>query len=340
MSETNRTVRLRITGSNSLKTLNYDYFYRAEHDADLQQWLKSIAPQVETQSNPTRHGHFAGWLEALFSLPECITQSTTLNAERITANVDAGNDQNNIQQALMKLAPWRKGPFDIAGIFVDSEWRSNLKWDRIKDHISPLTDRNVLDVGCGNGYYGYRMLGAGAKCVVGVDPGELFCTQFAAINHYVKAKNLAVLPLTGEMIFDNPYLFDTVFSMGVLSHRRDPQDHLAGLFSCLRSGGELVLETLVIESDDTKVLIPPDRYANMRNVWKLPSVPHLMAQLNDTGFSRIRCVDVCKTTTEEQRSTSWMPSYSLENGLNPKDHSLTVEGHPAPVRCVLVARKP
>lgn len=324
-----------------MKTLNYDHFYSADHDTDLEQWLRSIAPQIETQSNPARHGHFAIWLEALYSLPDCNTHDTNLNTERVTANIDAGDKQKNaIKTALMKLAPWRKGPFDIAGIFIDSEWRSFMKWNRIIDHISPLTDRKVLDVGCGNGYYGYRMLGAGAKCVVGVDPGELFCTQFAAINHFIKEEQLAVLPLTGEMIFANPYPFDTVFSMGVLSHRREPQDHLAGLFSCLRTGGELVLETLVIESDDAEVLIPQDRYANMRNVWKLPSVPHLSAQLTDAGFCEIRCVDVCKTTTDEQRSTDWMSSYSLENGLDPNDHSRTLEGHPAPVRCVLVAQKP
>ena len=323
-------------------TLNYEYFYQGNHDPELTEWLNSISPLVEAQSDPSRHGHFPSWLCALHSLPSCATRSTDLNNNRVAAITDAtGSDQQElIHTALMKLTPWRKGPFEIDTLFIDSEWRSYLKWDRIKDHISPLANRNVLDVGCGNGYYGYRMIGVGAKTVVGVDPGELFCTQFAAINHFVKETRLAVLPLTGEMVFDNPWLFDTVFSMGVASHRRNPKEHFAGLLSCLRSGGELVLETLVIESEVSETLIPQDRYANMRNVWQLPSVVNLIEQLCDAGFKAVRCVDVCKTTINEQRATPWMPSYSLQNALDPGDPSRTVEGHPAPVRCVVIAQKP
>lgn len=324
-----------------MNTLNYDYFYQADHNPELVTWLHSLSSVIDEQSNPARHGHFPGWLEALHSLPIYTADNINLNADKVTAESnDFDATQQQVESTLMTLTPWRKGPFQIDNIFIDSEWRSYLKWDRIKGHLTPLSGRTVLDVGCGNGYYGYRMLGAGAKTVVGVDPGELFCTQFAAINHFVKARQLAVLPLTGEMVFDNPYSFDTVFSMGVVSHRREPQEHLLGLYSCLRSGGELVLETLVIEGKEAISLEPDDRYANMRNVWKLPTVPLLIQQVTDAGFTQVRCVDICQTTTEEQRSTAWMPSFSLENGLDPGNHSLTKEGYPAPVRCVIIACKP
>jgi len=325
-----------------LTPLSYDHFYRGDHDPELQAWLHAIAPLIHAQSNPARHGHFPKWLEALESLPACTTRSKNFNKDRVTTTTNATNkdQQELIRNNLMKLSPWRKGPFEIDGLFIDSEWRSYLKWDRIKNHISPLTDRNVLDVGCGNGYYCYRMLGAGAKTVVGIDPGELFCTQFAAINHFIKETQVTVLPLSGEMVFENPWLFDTIFSMGVVSHRREPMEHLAGLFTCLRSGGELVLETLVIESEGSETLIPEDRYANMRNVWQLPSVLRLIEQLNEAGFDESRCVDICRTTTDEQRATPWMPSYSLENALDPGDSARTIEGHPAPVRCVVIAKKP
>ncbi len=323
-----------------MKTLDYQNFYQADHDADLKIWLNSIAPIVGAQSSPERHGHFGKWLNALYSLPQYSANSIELNKDTVTAVSGGNKDETAIKSALMELVPWRKGPFQIDDIFIDSEWRSNLKWNRIKDHISPLTGRNVLDVGCGNGYYGYRMLGAGAKTVVGVDPGELFCTQFAAINHFIKATRFTVLPLTGEMVFDHPYLFDTVFSMGVISHRREPQQHLKGLLSCLRAGGELVLETLVLQSNDSVALIPEDRYANMRNVWQLPSVSLLEEFLLQAGFCDIKCIDLCKTTSEEQRSTEWMPSYSLANALDPDDKTKTVEGYPAPIRCVFIARKP
>ena len=324
-----------------MKTLDYEYFYRAKHNPALSKWLESIAPVVESQSSPSRHGHFPGWLEALHSLPPCTSATTCLDADVVSAKSNTLSEhKQQIKTALLQLSPWRKGPFQVEDIFVDTEWQSFLKWNRIAKQISPLKGRTILDVGCGNGYYAYRMLGAGAKTVVGVDPGELFCTQFAAINHFVKTDTAAVLPLTGEMVFEQPYLFDTVFSLGVLSHRRNPDEHLNGLLMCLKPGGELVLETLVIDSKDIEQLIPEDRYANMRNVWKLPNVAHLIKQLELAGFQSVRCVDVTRTTTKEQRPTEWMPSYSLENALNPADQSLTVEGYPAPTRAVIIAIKP
>lgn len=323
-----------------MKTLNYSNFLQADHDPALRLWLQSLEDIIEKQSSPKRHGHFPKWLEALHSLPRYTANSIELNKDIVSVDSTNNTDDAQIRSTLMALTPWRKGPFQINDIFIDSEWRSNLKWSRIEKHITPLTNGNVLDVGCGNGYYGYRMLGAGAKTVVGVDPGELFCTQFAAINHFIKTSRFNVLPLTGEMVFDDPFLFDTVFSMGVVSHRREPLEHLTGLLSCLKPGGELVLETLVIESSKAASLVPEDRYANMRNIWVLPSVGLLKDMLSQTGFRDINCIDLCRTSIEEQRSTAWMPSFSLENGLDPKDATKTVEGYPAPTRCVLIARKP
>jgi len=172
-----------------LKTISYDYFYNTNHDPALLSWLESLTDVFKKQSDPSRHGHFPGWLNALHSLPTSESTTRQLNTDVIktsSRNCPA-EQQRQIKDALMQLCPWRKGPFQIEDIFVDSEWKSNLKWNRIAKHISSLKDRTVLDVGCGNGYYGYRMLGEGAKTVVGVDPGELFCTQFAAINHFMKA---------------------------------------------------------------------------------------------------------------------------------------------------------
>ena len=114
---------------------------------------------------------------------------------------------------------------------------------------------------------------------------------------------------------------------------------MLALKDCLVKGGELVLETLVIEGDQQQVLVPEDRYAQMRNVWFLPSVPALELWLRRAGFSDVRCVDVSVTTVEEQRGTEWMKYQSLSDFLDPEDHSKTIEGLPAPMRAVIVARK-
>ncbi|KAG1707730.1 tRNA U34 carboxymethyltransferase [Nymphon striatum] len=123
--------------------------------------------------------------------------------------------------------------------------------------------------------------------------------------------------------------------MGVLYHRPSPIHHLQELKSFLRSGGELVLETLILEGEGTEVLIPEDRYAKMRNVWFIPTTAVLVRMLERVGFINIRVVDVNKTSVEEQRSTEWMTYESLPDFLDPEDSNKTIEGDAAPVRAVV-----
>jgi tRNA (mo5U34)-methyltransferase len=235
------------------------------------------------------------------------------------------------------MHPWRKGPFDIFGVHIDTEWHSDWKWSRIKNHIAPLDGRMILDVGCGSGYHIWRMLGAGADLVIGIDPTPLFSLHFATVKRYQPDANAFILPVGIDDMPAGMACFDSIFSMGILYHRRSPLDHLIQLKELLRPGGELVLETLVIEGDRESCLIPDGRYAKMRNVWFVPSVKMLEIWLKRAGFTNIRCVDVNMTTIEEQRSTEWMEFESLPDFLDPNDHSRTVEGHPAPRRATMIA---
>jgi len=98
------------------------------------------------------------------------------------------------------------------------------------------------------------------------------------------------------------------------------------------------LETLVVEGNDSAMIIPEDRYAKMRNVWFIPSTQTLRRMLARAGFSEISIVDVTATTTTEQRSTKWMTFESLANFLDPADSSRTIEGYPAPIRAIAIAR--
>jgi len=201
-------------------------------------------------------------------------------------------------------------------------------------------------VGCGNGYHCWRMAGEGAELVIGIDPTQLFLMQFLAVKHFVSSADKSAdvsdrvhfLPLGIEQVPRGLHAFDTVFSMGVLYHRRSPIDHLQELKAALRPGGELVLETLVVEGNEQQLLIPKNRYAKMRNVWFIPSVLMLELWLMRAGFTDIRTVDVTTTSTEEQRSTDWMRFESLADFLDPADTSLTVEGYPAPCRAIVLAR--
>jgi tRNA (mo5U34)-methyltransferase len=146
-----------------------------------------------------------------------------------------------------------------------------------------------------------------------------------------------VLPLGIEDVPESPGAFDTVFSMGVLYHRKSPIEHIEHLKSFLNPGGELVLETLIADGPEGYSLTPPGRYAKMRNVWFIPSIQTLERWLKRCGLKNIKTVDINVTSTEEQRTTDWMTFESLPDYLDPTDVTKTVEGHPAPKRAVVVA---
>lgn len=289
-----------------------------------------------------RHGDLQGWLDALRALPDLTPASYELKDRvRIGERAQCDDAQRAVlNERLFSLHPWRKGPFELFGTHLDTEWRSDWKWERLVSHISPLQDRNVLDVGCGNGYHCWRMAGEGARLVLGVDSHLLFVMQYWAIRHFLRDPPVWVAHLALEELPERLQAFDTVFSMGVLYHRRSPLDHLLALRDCLRSGGELVLESLVVEGSEGMTLLPRGRYARMPNVWFLPASATLVTWLEKCGFKDVRVVDEDWTSVQEQRSTSWMRFESLPQALDPDDPRRTIEGYPAPRRAILVARKP
>ncbi|NKI74070.1 tRNA 5-methoxyuridine(34)/uridine 5-oxyacetic acid(34) synthase CmoB [Dickeya sp. CFBP 2040] len=322
--------------------IDFSNFYQLIAKGPLSHWLNTLPAQLSQWQQESLHGEFKLWFNSVAHLPVLTPDQLDLT-HSVTANLNtplSARHQAGIERLLRNLMPWRKGPFSLYGVNIDTEWRSDWKWDRVLPHISPLQDRLILDVGCGSGYHLWRMIGAGARLAVGIDPMQLFLCQFEAVRKLLSDDQRAhLLPLGIEQL---PALaaFDTVFSMGVLYHRRSPLDHLWQLRNQLVAGGELVLETLVVEGDEHNVLLPGERYAQMRNVYFLPSAAALARWLEKCGFVDIRIVDQCTTTLEEQRRTDWMTTGSLADFLDPNDRSKTIEGYPAPLRAVLVARKP
>ncbi len=322
--------------------LNFANVYQLlAQDTRLQPWL-NVLPQQLTDWQEKAHGDMARWERALNKISTSTPDHIDLKESVTVSNNQPlpSGEQKKLESLLKTFHPWRKGPYHLHGIHIDTEWRSDWKWDRLLPHISPLKNRSVLDVGCGNGYHMWRMLGEGAYQVIGIDPSELFLIQFEAVRKLMGGHDkVHLLPLGIEQL---PELkaFDTVFSMGVLYHRRSPLDHLIQLKNQLVSGGELILETLVIEGDENAVLVPFDRYAQMRNVYFFPSALALKAWLEKVGFVDVKIVDENVTTLGEQRSTEWMTHNSLPDYIDPNDPTKTVEGYPAPRRAILVATNP
>ena len=305
--------------------------------------LSTIVDALVKQSNvafSANNGNIPKWEKAIESIKT--QHKGPLSYVSPYLNINAKNiDKAILEQSLKQLMPWRKGPYQIADLQLDSEWRGDLKWNRLKNHISPLQGKSVLDVGSGNGYFTYLMAMAGAKIAVGIEPFLLFNYQFSAIRSLINnPPNAFVLPLKLEQV-PNKALFDSVFSMGVLYHQKDHMLHLQQLKNVLVENGELILETLVIDAEQGNYIIPEDRYARMRNVWCLPSTDTLHNWLEKTGFKNIRLIDVTKTTPEEQRATHWIGdnTQSLEDFLDPNNSNLTIEGLPAPKRAIFICNK-
>jgi len=323
--------------------MNVSRLYELMRDKELHAWLQDLDAQIEQGLCNDTYGNLQGWQDALKELPELQASKVDINTDKIVVESKKKLSDREIEElknTFKKLMPWRKGPYFIHGVDIDTEWRSNLKWQRLCSHIKPLDGKAVLDVGCGNGYHSWKIRGMGADLVIGIDPSPLFVMQFQAIQHFINDDRVYVLPLGIEAVPDNLRAFDTVFSMGVFYHRKSPIDHLFKLRQCLKSGGELVLETLVIPGDEFQVLMPEDRYAQMRNVWFIPSSQALIKWLQRCGFKNVKLIDETATSIDEQRSTEWMQFHSLKNYLDPNDHSKTIEGYAAPLRAIFTADAP
>ncbi len=305
------------------------------NDSTFNKWL-----DLSNKSYLVNNGNIPKWEQALDLLKT--TEKGVLNLQSPYLSIDGvGLDSKILQPALEMFKPWRKGPFKINELKLESEWQCNLKWQRLIKHIQPLEGKKVLDVGSGNGYFTLRMALLGAKIAIGIEPFLLFNYQFKAIYSLIESPpNALMLSLRLEDM-EKAAVFNTVFSMGVLYHQKDYMNHLIQLRQMLVPEGEIILETLIVDGPKGYTFIPKDRYARMRNVHCLPSIETLKMWLKEAQFKKINVIDVSKTSIEEQRRTQWIGenSASLEDFLDPLNDQLTIEGLPAPKRVIVIAQK-
>ena len=242
-----------------------------------------------------------------------------------------------IIQTAKKLIPWRKGPFKVFDLEIDSEWQSNIKYNLIRPFFN-LKDKVVADIGCNNGYYMFRMLEDKTKRLVGFDTSPLTLHQFEFINHFVKSDIVYEMLGVEHLEYYN-HKFDFIFMLGVLYHRPDPVGTLKSLARGLNSKGEILIDTFMIDGEEELCLTPNKRYSKIPNIYFIPTIPALKNWLERAGFEDIEVLATTVTTSEEQRKTLWSFDQSLEDFLAPNDKTKTVEGYPAPKRVYVKARK-
>jgi tRNA (mo5U34)-methyltransferase len=308
----------------------------------IDQWFNEFESVIKQETiffnNPK--GNAYTFNKAVKSLPEIIPSIKKLDDKKILIGKDSDashEDIDRLKEHLHTLNPWRKGPFEVFGVEIDTEWQSFIKWDRVKNHLGDIEGKKILDVGSSNGYYMFRLAALKPLMVLGVEPQHSFYYQYLALQKYLNIENVFCLPIKFESFPVTRNYFDLIFCMGILYHRKSPVEMLQGIHKIMAKGGNLIVENLVLESKEGLCLFPESRYAKMRNVFFIPDLKCMQSWLERAGFSNIECLDVSKTTIEEQRQTDWIRTESLIDFLDPKDHNKTVEGYQAPVRAIFKA---
>jgi tRNA (mo5U34)-methyltransferase len=246
-------------------------------------------------------------------------------------------DEKYIYDTAKLIQPWRKGPFKISTTFIDSEWQSYIKYDLLKPYFD-ITNKIVGDIGCNNGYYLFRMMAENPKKLVGFDPSSIPYCQFKFIEHFIRS-GIKYELLGIEHVEFYEHKFDILFCLGVLYHRPDPIGSLKSLYKGLNFGGELILDTFMIDGEDEISLTPKKRYSKIPNIYFIPTVNALKNWCYRAGFEEVEVLEISKTKLEEQRKTEWINTESLDDFLDNEDDSKTVEGYPAPKRVYIKAKK-
>jgi tRNA (mo5U34)-methyltransferase len=297
-----------------------------------------------------RNGDFAKGFASVAALARVSVAAVALDLDMPESTlVGGGPGLADISKTLRALMPWRKGPFLLSApgqgsLSIDAEWRSDLKWRRVQELGVILSDKRVLDVGTGNGYFLLRLLGAGASQVSGLEPSLRSLLQFLAVRSLFGAPPCSLWPLRLEQLPATFGTYDTVMSMGVLYHQRDPVEHLRRLAPLMAPGGELIVESIVQGAGPSLHIQRGERYAGMRNVYVIPNTDDLCSWLDEAGYRIAGLGTPVLTTQVEQRATEFAEGPSLEDVLEPScdpddPGRRTREGHPRPLRLVVHAKR-
>jgi tRNA (mo5U34)-methyltransferase len=119
--------------------IDYSDFFPYLKATALEHWIDLLPRKMAYNLRPERHGLMPQWEKILDQLP--VTEKTRTELEE-EVRVD-GETIQGLEKLLRVFHPWRKGPYSIHGIHINTEWRSDWKWDRLKDQIEPLAGRYI-----------------------------------------------------------------------------------------------------------------------------------------------------------------------------------------------------
>ena len=315
--------------------------YHPEVSSDLNSWLSScIDPTLEViEKYKKNFQRFDNFFDSLPKVKgEIVVKKGVVTFLGPSKNNFELSERISIENRIMQLVPWRKGPFKLFGLPIQSEWNCNFKWQRLVGQLPSIENDAILDVGSGYGYFAWRMRANGARFVACLEPNFISFVQYHFLNFFSDDIGIRFVPVSLENSPRANFLFDKVFMMGTLYHTKNPFEHLKRATSFLKQRGYLILETLIFESDKVALFVPKDKYALMPNVWHIPSFLAIKKWLCDLGYLKVDLIDVDTTSQIEQSSSLHMPYKSLSDGIDHEDRNMTVELYPRPKRGIILAQ--
>ena len=247
-------------------------------------------------------------------------------------------EAERVGESLKAFLPWKKGPYEIFGHAIDSEWRSDIKWQRILPYLGEVKDTVVADIGCHNGYYMYHLRALGAKNVIGFEPMPINYFNHQLMQNIYPTPEISLELFGVEHVDLFPESFDLILCMGILYHHTDPIGLLRKMRIALKPKGRIMIDCQGISGDDCISLTPTNRYAGATGVWFLPTMSCLQNWIRRAGFSQQIPFYSAPLDSHEQRATPWANVKSLKDFLNPEDKTHTIEGHPAPWRHYIMVK--
>ena len=190
-------------------------------------------------------------------------------------------------------------------------------WDNIRKvrRMIDYKDKTVLDIASFDGLWSFEAERLGSKMVVATDclyrtfKNFMFCRDILGsqcvpyynVSPYHLVERLDVF-LQENFDKEKPYerMFDIVQHLGLLYHLRDPLLSISQARSCIKTGGNLLIETNVImDTDESFMLyngIPfTHRVSDNYSVWWIPTVncmkEMLLASLFEPDESSISIIE-------------------------------------------------
>ena len=327
-------------GINKINTLSFLKNKNLYSDRTLKEY-NFLFKYFITNKSFINNGNLEKWFNIINELPEISTNTIEFSKNHIVIGKESeinSSQKEILEENLLKLNPWRKGPFKLFGLEIDSEWRSDKKWERIKNFLPNKKGLRICDLGCSNGYYAYKLMNLEPDLIVGLDKTPLFIMQFFATKYYAKKlQELIILPCMAEEFTQEKIDFDLLLSMGILYHAKDPEIHIETLNKLLKSKGFLILETIISLSKENIKINKDQTYAGMKNIGTIFTKDNLIKLINLYGFKNVEFVDQSYTDSSEQRATKWMPGKSIKDFLLPNGN--TIEGYPPVCRAIFIAQK-